>query len=84
MGATFARSQFVRKNAGQSAGPSSGISWVSDLRSKRQGVRTNMEVIIAATAGGAGAVVADLMRRLLRDRPAASIGLATGSSPLVV
>lgn len=43
-----------------------------------------MEVIIAANANDAGVVVADLIERLLHDKPTAAIGLATGSSPLVV
>lgn len=42
------------------------------------------EIIIVPTAGDAGALVADEIVRLVRARPDAVLGLATGSTPLPV
>ena len=41
-----------------------------------------MEVVITATADDAARVVADVVVRLVTERPAAVLGLATGTSPL--
>lgn len=41
-----------------------------------------MEVVPLASAAEVGAVAADVIESLVRDRPAAVLGLATGSSPL--
>jgi glucosamine-6-phosphate deaminase len=41
-----------------------------------------MEVVITATANDAARVVADVVLRLVTARPAAVLGLATGTSPL--
>jgi len=41
-----------------------------------------VEVVVVRDAGAAGALVADIVVALLRRRPAAVLGLATGSSPL--
>jgi glucosamine-6-phosphate deaminase len=43
-----------------------------------------VEVVIAATAAEAAAVVADAVERLLQRKPGAVLGLATGSSPVPV
>lgn len=43
-----------------------------------------MEVVILSSADEGGALVADAVERLLRRRPGAVLGLATGSSPLRV
>ena len=43
-----------------------------------------MEVVIVASAGEIGTLVADAVVQLLRRRPDAVLGLATGSSPLPV
>ena len=40
------------------------------------------EVVIVADAEAAGALAADAIERLVRDRPDAVLGLATGSTPL--
>ncbi|MDT3438200.1 glucosamine-6-phosphate deaminase [Pseudofrankia sp. BMG5.37] len=41
-----------------------------------------MEVVPLTTAGGVAALAADVVEALVRRRPAAVLGLATGSSPL--
>jgi glucosamine-6-phosphate deaminase len=41
-----------------------------------------VEVVITPTADGAARVVADVVLRLVTERPAAVLGLATGTSPL--
>lgn len=41
-----------------------------------------MEVVITPTAEDAARIVADVVMRLVTERPAAVLGLATGSSPL--
>ena len=41
-----------------------------------------MEVVITSSADEAGRLVADVIVRVLKERPEAVIGLATGSSPL--
>lgn len=43
-----------------------------------------MEVVIVAEASAAGALVADQIEHLVRSKPTAAIGLATGSSPLEI
>ncbi len=43
-----------------------------------------MEVVIVAEPTAAGALVADRIERLVRAKPNAGIGLATGSSPLEI
>ena len=41
-----------------------------------------MEVVITPSAGQAGRLVADVIGRVLKERPQAVLGLATGDSPL--
>ncbi len=43
-----------------------------------------MEIVITATPAAAGALGADVVTRLLGDNPEAVLGLATGSSPLLM
>jgi len=43
-----------------------------------------VEVVIVASADAAGALVADAIESLLKEKPDAVLGLATGSSPLPV
>jgi glucosamine-6-phosphate deaminase len=43
-----------------------------------------MEVVISATAAEAGKLAADAIAELVRRRPEAVLGVATGSSPLII
>jgi glucosamine-6-phosphate deaminase len=43
-----------------------------------------MEVVISATAAEAGKLAADAISELVRRRPEAVLGVATGSSPLII
>jgi glucosamine-6-phosphate deaminase len=43
-----------------------------------------MEIIIQSTAEAATEIAAHMVARLLREKPAAVLGLATGSTPLLL
>ena len=77
----------ARPHRSGSAGPRSprrrdgalGRARRRDLGRRRRG---GVEVVITATADDAARVVADVVVRLVTERPAAVLGLATGTSPL--